>query len=120
MKLDVILTWYSVDDLEKAKKFYGDILGLKQTFEMPGWAEFAAAEGAVSIGLSARPANEKGSGVVVLRVADLDKARKELASRGVKFEGEVEEVPGVVRIGTFRDPAGNRLQLAQVLMGSGS
>jgi len=118
MKLDVMLTWYSVSDLEKAKKFYSDVLGLKKTFEMPGWAEFAAAEGAVSIGLNGNPSNKKGSGIVVLKVADLDKARKELAGRGVEFEGEVEEVPGVVRIGTFRDPAGNRLQLAQVLVGS--
>jgi predicted enzyme related to lactoylglutathione lyase len=120
MKLELMLTWYSVDDLERAKKFYGEMLGLKKTFEMPGWAEFAAAEGGASIGLNADPRAKGPSGVAVLRVADLDKARKELAARGVKFEGEVEEVPGVVRIGTFRDPAGNRLQLAQVLMGAGA
>ena len=118
MKMDVMLTWYSVSDLEKAKHFYGDVLGLKKTYEMPGWAEFVTAEGGVSIGLNANPANKKGSGIVVLKVADLDKARKELAARGVEFEGEVEEVPGVVRIGTFRDPAGNRLQIAQVLLGA--
>ena len=118
MKMNVMLTWYSVSDLEKAKHFYGEVLGMTKAYEMPGWVEFVGDEGAGSIGLNADPANKKGSGVVVLKVADLDKARKELAARGVQFEGEVEEVPGVVRLGTFRDPAGNRLQLAQVLLGS--
>ena len=52
----------------------------------------------------------------MLRVADLDKARNELTQKGVKFDGEVEEVPGIVRLASFRDPFGNHLQLAQVLM----
>ena len=50
------------------------------------------------------------------QVDDLDRSRKELGAKGVKFEGDVMEVPGVVRIASFRDPAGNRLQLCQVLM----
>jgi len=40
----------------------------------------------------------------------------EQLQKGAKFEGEVQEIPGVVRIATFRDPDGNRLQLCQVLM----
>lgn len=116
MKLDVMLAWYPVKDMEKAKKFYGQTLGLKKTFEMPGWAEFAAAEGAVGIGLNANPLNADDGGTVVLRVADLDAARKELAGRGVELEGKIDEIPGVVRIATFRDPSGNKLQLAQVLV----
>jgi predicted enzyme related to lactoylglutathione lyase len=52
----------------------------------------------------------------VLRVDDLDAAQDEMKRKGAKFEGEVQEIPGVVRIATFRDPDGNRLQLCQVLM----
>jgi predicted enzyme related to lactoylglutathione lyase len=52
----------------------------------------------------------------VFRVPDLDRARKELAARGVKFDDKIEEIPGMVRIGTFHDPFGNRLQLVQLLM----
>jgi predicted enzyme related to lactoylglutathione lyase len=40
---------------------------------------------------------------------------RELTGRGVRFEGKVEEIPGAVRIATFRDPSGNRLQLVQPL-----
>jgi predicted enzyme related to lactoylglutathione lyase len=41
-----------------------------------------------------------------------------LETAGVKFEGKIEEIPGIVRLTTFRDPSGNRLQLAQPLMQS--
>lgn len=117
MSIEFSLAWYPVKDLEKAKQFYSEVLGLKNTFEMEGWAEFSHTEGGAAVALSQDPRNQgEGRATVVLKVDDLDFARKELRGRGVKFEGRVEEVPGVVRIATFRDPSGNRLQLAQVLV----
>ncbi len=117
MKMEVNLSWYAVKDLEEAKKFYGEVLGLKKTLEIEGWAEFSHAQGAAAIGLSKNPLPGQAAGAtVVLKVEDLDKARQQLSARGVKFEGNVEEIPGVVRIATFRDPFGNRLQLVQALM----
>lgn len=114
--MEISVSWYQVDDFEAAKKFYSQVLGLNKTYEMEGWAEFGPAEGAPSIGIAKRNPDDPTSGAtVVLRVADVDKARKELSQKGVKFEGDLEEIPGVVRIATFRDPSGNRLQLCQVL-----
>lgn len=121
--MDMFLAWYPVTDLELAKEFYGNTLGLKKTYEMQGWAEFGCAEGGASVGLSlvkdAAPAPAGGGATVVFRVPDIEEARQKLESRGVAFEGKVEEIPGVVRIGTFRDPFQNRVQLAQVLVGKG-
>jgi len=115
--MEVMLAWYKVEDMEKAKQFYGKVLGLKQTFEMQSWAEFSHADGAAAIGLNQSPAEAgEGGAVVALKVRDLDQAREELRRHGVQFEGAVHEVPGVVRIGTIRDPFGNRLQLVQVMM----
>ena len=114
--MEVNLAWYAVKDLDSAKRFYGEVLGLKKTFEMDGWSEFSHADGAASIGLSAISEPGEGGATVVLKVDDLDRSRKELGAKGVKFEGDVLEVPGVVRIASFRDPAGNRLQLCQILM----
>jgi predicted enzyme related to lactoylglutathione lyase len=54
----------------------------------------------------------------VLRVEDIEREHKRLETAGVKFEGKIEEIPGIVRLVTFRDPSGNRLQLAQPLMQS--
>lgn len=115
--MEVNLSWYHVNDLNLAKKFYGEVLGLKKTIEIEGWCEYSHADGAASIGLNKmRESDHEQGATVVLRVDDLDQTQKELTAKGVKFEGEVQEVPGVVRIATFRDPFGNRLQLCQVLM----
>ncbi|HMV83310.1 MAG TPA: VOC family protein [Blastocatellia bacterium] len=118
MKSQFLLAWYEVSDLDKAKAFYGGALGMETEFEMPGWAEFAPVKGGPSIGLALRegaPA-QTGGAVVVLRVEDIHATKAELMKQGVEFDGEIEEYPGVVRLALFRDPFGNRLQLAQQLM----
>ncbi len=122
MKLETMLSWVNVPDYAKAKQFYGEVLGLKQMFEMDGWAEFSHAQGAATVGIAgprpdAAAAAPTPGATMVFKVDNLDKARAELGKRGVKFEAEIYEVPGVVRIATFRDPFGNPLQIAQVLMG---
>jgi predicted enzyme related to lactoylglutathione lyase len=115
--MEVNVSWYQVNDMTAAKKFYGEVLGLRKTFEMEGWCEFSHKDGASSIGLNQmREEDDERGATVVLRVDDLERAQTELITKGVKFEGDVVEIPGAVRIATFRDPDGNRLQLCQVLM----
>lgn len=115
--MKVMLSWYGVKDFEQSKKFYSEVLGLQKTTEMQGWAEFGHAKDGATIGLNAGPAAGAEPGAtVVLRVENLERERQRLESRGVRFEGKIEEVGGVVKIATFRDPSGNRLQLCQVLM----
>jgi len=117
--MKVRLSWFSVNDFEGAKKFYGSVLGLKKTFEAPQWAEFAGAEGEESIGVAVAPrAGKEPGATIVLQVEDIERERKRLETAGVKFEGKIEEISGVVKLATFRDPAGNRLQLAQALLPS--
>ncbi len=115
--MEVRLAWYPTADLDEAKKFYGDSLGLQQVFEMDGWAEFSHAPGATSIGVSVNPLpGQKTGATIVLKVTDLDETRAELLKKGIEFEGPTEEIPGVVKLATFRDPFGNPLQLVQELV----
>ena len=115
--MKVRLSWFSVNDFEGAKKFYGNVLGLKKTFEAPEWAEFAGGEGQETIGVAVNPhAGKEPGATIVLQVEDIERERNRLETAGVKFEGKIEEIPGIVRLTTFRDPSGNRLQLAQPLM----
>jgi predicted enzyme related to lactoylglutathione lyase len=117
--MKVRLSWFSVNDFEGAKKFYTNVLGLKKTFEAQQWAEFAGAEGEETIGVAIDPhAGKEPGATIVLQVEDIEHERKRLETAGVKFEGQIEEIPGIVKIATFRDPSGNRLQLAQQLMQS--
>ena len=112
------LAWYNVPDLAAARRFYTDVLGWQQTFEMPGWAEFRPSPTAAgaSIGLAAGPAGSIGGATAVLEVTDLDAEIARLTTAGVEFTGPIEEIPGVVRLAMFADPFGNRLQLAQSLL----
>jgi predicted enzyme related to lactoylglutathione lyase len=115
--MKVTVSWFSAKDFEATKAFYANVLGLKKTFELQGWAEFAGAEGEPSIGLAANPrAGTEANATVVLRVDNIEAERKRLESKGVNFEGKIEEIPGVVKLATFRDPSGNRLQICQQLM----
>ncbi|MGH9632033.1 MAG: VOC family protein [Bryobacteraceae bacterium] len=115
----MMLAWYSVTDINVAKHFYGEVLGLKKTFETVGWVEFSHAEGAPSLGLSlASAVRERGGGAtVVFGVDDLNATMDRLKSLDIKFEGRVESIPHVATIATFRDPFGNRLQIAESLAG---
>ena len=113
--MKIVLSWYSVKDLGQAAKFYGETLGMKKVFEMPGWAEFGEGPDGPCIGLNQMSPDETGA-TVVFRVANVDATRTELEKKGVKFTGPTEEIPGAVRIATFLDPFGNKLQVVQPLL----
>ncbi|MDX2150975.1 MAG: VOC family protein [Bryobacteraceae bacterium] len=114
--MQLVTAWYSVPDMEKARKFYTETLGLKVIYQMDGWMEFAAEPGQPTVAISNSPALAGAGATIVWRVPDLEAARTELSAKGVPFEGKIEEFPGVVRVATFRDPAGNPNQLVQLLM----
>jgi CreA protein len=115
--MKVTVSWFSTKDFEQTKAFYSEVLGLNEIFATQGWAEFAEARGDASIGLASNPqAGKEPGATIVLQVADIEAERRRLEARGVKFEGKTEEIPGIVKLATFRDPSSNRLQLAEPLM----
>ena len=101
-------------DLTRAVEFYGQVLGLRMSVNRPeqGYAEFEAGNVTInlfepeSMGLEFSPNRH----LAALGVADVEAARKALASAGVEFEGETEDT-GVCLIARFRDPDGNGLLL---------
>lgn len=107
----------NVSDIDAAKEFYIEKLGLQVLEMFPKF--FAARAGDVRI--SVFPGGRKlvegqDSGVsVILRTEDVDQTITELTSRGVLFEGPMGEAPQFMRFVSFLDPDGNRLYLAQYL-----
>jgi len=114
--MEVMLAGCFVEDLEIAKKFYVDKLGLSVMLESQGFCGVSHGKGGMIIGLSQspRPSGQDGA-VVCFKVADLLTERERLLRSGVKFDGEVFEKPGIVRLANFRDPFANRLQLVEHL-----
>jgi CreA protein len=107
--------YYWVSDMDRAAKFYEEILGLSmRRREGPNWAELdggtirLALHGAIEGRSQAVP----GGATVSFSVADLDAARRELESRGLEFD-HVGEVGEEARYATFRDPDGNTLQIIE-------
>jgi len=99
-----------VTDIERAKRFYGETLGLHCPDPDAGWPEFET--GNVSlylvdptrIGAEFKPHGSH----IALRVPDVAEARAKLEAAGVEFQGEIMDT-GVCHMAFFTDPDGNAL-----------
>jgi predicted enzyme related to lactoylglutathione lyase len=111
-----LLIQVAVADLDRAIRFYTEILGLQleSRSEELQWARIKMGIPGVTIGLG-RQDTVNGSGTVSLNlgVRDLDLTRRHLEKRGVHFTGPTIEVPGVVRLADLEDPDGNKIRLAE-------
>ena len=99
-------------DVERARRFYGETIGLPLERDTPVGAEFRA--GQVTLGIwqpeaQGMPFAPNPSGFA-LRVADVAAARAELERAGVSFEMDALDT-GVCHMAIFRDPDGNQLVL---------
>ena len=114
---------FAVDDLEKAREFYGETLGLKTSVldEENGLLSLHLADGRDTL-VYRKPDFEPASYTILnFRVDDIDETVDGLAARGVRFErydGFDQDEKGVVRSGGpqiawFKDPAGNILSVLQ-------
>ena len=99
-------------DIDAAIAFYRDVLGLDLRARYgDDWAEFDAGGTTIALHGSRGVTPPQAGATVVFTVADLDAAMRSLGVRGVAFEGEVTEVPDGGRFASFRDPAGNLVQI---------
>jgi catechol 2,3-dioxygenase-like lactoylglutathione lyase family enzyme len=113
---------FSVDDIEKARAFYGDTLGLEVT-ESNGFLTLHLG-GGTDVLVYPKP-NHSAATFTILNfpVASVDDAVDELGQRGVRFEiynekdlktdeRGIMDGPGP-RIAWFKDPAGNVLSVLE-------
>jgi catechol 2,3-dioxygenase-like lactoylglutathione lyase family enzyme len=112
---------FAVDDLGKAREFYGETLGLR-TSEEDGLLSLHLA-GDRDILVYAKPDFVPATYTILnFPVEDIDKTVDELSARGVSFErydGFDQDEKGISRgegpdIAWFRDPAGNILSVLEV------
>ncbi|MCE4267733.1 MULTISPECIES: VOC family protein [Rhodococcus] len=109
------ISGFSVDDIDAAKKFYGETLGLKVTDEEMGIIRLHLA-GGTEILVYPKPNHEPASYTILnFLVDDIDSTVDELTGYGVefvKYDGFPQEENGIMRgngpdIAWFTDPAGN-------------
>jgi len=111
---------FAVDDLEAARKFYSETLGL-DTSGQYGLLTLHLAGGRDTL-VYPKPDHQPASYTILnFQVDDIDAAVDELARRGVsleRYEGMGQDEKGINRAGGpyiawFKDPAGNILAVLQ-------
>ena len=101
-----------VTDLERSIRWYEDVLGFKLLYKSGeiAWCELSTAVQRVNVGLSERrEAGGSGGATLTFGVNDLDAAKGELDRLAVRQDGEIMDIPGLVRLLTFFDPDDNAL-----------
>ena len=116
----------AVDDVTRAKAFYGDTLGVFGVIEIGNGLLALQAANGYSVLLYPKPGHVPAAHTVLnFPVDDIDATVDELAGRGVQFE-RYDEFPmdekGIMRgreagrgpdIAWFKDPSGNVLSVLQ-------
>ncbi len=113
---------YSVKDLQRAKEFYANLLGL-DVRETPEGLSLQLAGGGSAF-LYPKPNHEPATFTVLnFRVDDVEKAVDALAAKGIRFEpydmpNLKTDAKGIARgngptIAWFKDPDGNILSVVQ-------
>ena len=102
-----------VTDMERAKEFYGETLGLEQVRDR-GFPEYQLGENMSVYLLNMEGIGRQFTGPhaahIAIRVPDVAETRRELEARGVEFEGDTLDT-SVCHMAFFRDPDGNALML---------
>ena len=109
--IEIAFSCYPVTDLKRAKQFYENTLGLKQTTiwgdDNQAWIEYDI--GPSTLAITNYPSEWKPSpdgGGVALEVENFDTAIAELKKAGAKFRVEPTESP-VCHMAVVFDPDGN-------------
>lgn len=123
---DRAFSGFSVDDVEAAHRFYGEVLGLEVEVNQMGYLEISLASGAHILAYG-KPNHEPASFTILnFAVADVDAAVDDLNARGVVTKIYTDpdfgtDAKGIARgdgrgpdIAWFTDPAGNVLSVLKV------
>ena len=119
-----VVTNIPVVDLERAKSFYREKLGLKEADSNPGGVAFQAGQGTI-VFLYQRPEATKAEHTVAsFKVDDVQSTVNALKAKGVTFEsydmGDLKtDQDNIARMGPlqaswFKDPEGNILCVANM------
>jgi predicted enzyme related to lactoylglutathione lyase len=112
---EIAFVFHAVTDVARARKFYGDLLGLKTgaEFELaPGkwWIEYDIAGQA--LGISNAMGSSKPASSLVLEVANLEEAYAACQANGANISMAITEFPPC-RMFQIKDHDGNEVGLHQ-------
>ena len=117
----MVVATLPVTDLERAKAFYRDTLGLDLLWENPASVRFRCGE-VSELSIFKRPATATEHTLAHFEVTDVEAVVRELEAKGVAFidydDGPLKTTDHIAQVGPargawFRDPDGNTLGVRQ-------
>lgn len=110
---DLAFTCYPVTDLERARQFYEDVMGLRSSMIYKNgnntWVEYDLKGNTFTLGhMEEGPKPNANGANVAFEVDDFDATVRTLKEAGVEFKMEPFETPGC-HIAVVVDPEGNSL-----------
>lgn len=102
---------YGVNNLEEAKAWYSQILGIQPYFDEPFYVGFNV--GGFELGLNPNTNPGTTGPVAYWGVTDAHAAWKQLIEQGAQEHGPIEDVGDGILIGSVIDPFGNTLGIVQ-------
>jgi catechol 2,3-dioxygenase-like lactoylglutathione lyase family enzyme len=105
----------TVRNLDRARQFYRDLLGLPLMFEASGMMFFQLEGLRLMVGLEHTPGQPIGGSLLYFDAPDIDAAGPALEAKGVVFVSEAKVVQRTethdLKLREFLDPDGNALAL---------
>jgi len=107
----------SVSNLDEAIDWYQKTLGfeLKYRLDDIGWCELGSSVDNVNVGLSVVETPKPGGATPTFGVQDINAAEASLQSMGVRIDGDIITIDGLVSLLTFYDQDDNSLMFYQEL-----
>ena len=105
-------------DLDKAVAWYEKVLGFELLYKIDemAWAELKSPVANVSLGIGqVETPMVQGGATLTWGVIEIDEARSKLEANDVRFDGETQTIPEMVKLATFFDPDGNSLMFFESL-----
>ena len=104
----------STSDIDRARHFYGEVLGLEPSKQWGKMPAFEFETGSLTLAVADVTAfgqqHSTNAQPIALQVQDAHAARQALEAQGVTFRGETID-SGVCHMAIFHDPDGNALML---------
>jgi predicted enzyme related to lactoylglutathione lyase len=109
-----------VTEIDRSISWYADVLGFNLLYKLDqaAWCELATGVERVRVGLGENmEGSGRGGATLTFGVRDIEAAKAAIVAKGVRLDGEIIDVPGMVRLLTFYDPDDNALMFYQDLQG---